>query len=118
MTSDPIITYLSKTLRIVCDDAIEAVIYAPAHHFVIINGPGDHRAVEALGVLDEARAGGPDVENFLEGVEGNGGSGKELPGVGCGEADVGDGEGGQMVGAEGKVFDLDLGSASDLATAQ
>lgn len=90
------------------------MIDAPAHHFVVVDGPGDDGAVEAVGVADEARAGGPDEEDFLEGVEGDGGRGEELAGVGGGEADVGDGEGGEVVRAEGKVFDLGRASVPGL----
>ena len=106
MSSNPIVAYLSKPLRVIGDDAIEAVFDAPAHHLVFVYGPGDDRAVEAVSVRDEAGAGGPDEEDSLEGVEGDGRGGEELPGVGCGKADVGDGEGGQVVRAEREVFDL------------
>jgi hypothetical protein len=86
------------------------VIDVPAHHLIVVDGPGDDGAVEAVGVADEARSGRPDEEDFLEGVEGDGRRGEELAGVGGGEADVGDGEAGEMVRAEGKVFDLGRGS--------
>ena len=56
-------------------------------------------------VADEARAGGGE-EDFLQEVEGDGGEAEELAGVGGGEADVGDGVGGEVVGAEGKIFCL------------
>ena len=59
-----------------------------------------------MGGADEGWAGGPHEEDFLQHVEGDGGDGQELRGVGGGEADVGDGEGGEVLGAEGQVFHL------------
>ena len=106
MPANPIIADLSKPFRVVCDDTIKAVIYAPAHHFIAIDGPGDHGPLEAVGIINEARARGPDIEAFLVHVEGDGGGGEELPRVGCRKANIGDGERGEVMGAEGEVFDL------------
>ena len=65
-----------------------------------------------MSVLDEARAGGPDEEDFLQEVEGDVRGGEELAGVGGGEADVGDGVVWQVVGAEGKELGLQTGKSA------
>ena len=45
-----------------------------------------------MSIADEAGSRGPEEEDLLQQVEGDGGDGEELAGVGDGEADVGDGE--------------------------
>ena len=57
-------------------------------------------------ILDEARAGRPDKEDFLEQVEGNIWGGEKLAGVGGGEANVGYGEVGEIVSAKREIFGL------------
>lgn len=61
--------------------------------------------MEGAGVAQEFGAEGAH-EHFLQQVEGDGGVREEAAGVGEREADVGNGEGGEVGGAEGEEFEL------------
>ena len=98
----PLVTDVEEELRVVRDDAVEFPLDTPPHHLRLVDRPHVQRsALFGLGVADEARPEDGQHEGFLQHVEGDVGDGQELARVRDGEANVRDGEGGQVLRAEG-----------------
>lgn len=100
----PLLAHLQKPLGVIGADAVETLANRPAHLLLVVNGPRVHRPTFPSGFSEEARSEVGDQEGLHEHVEGDVGGAEELAGVGRGEADVGDGEGGEVLGAEGEVL--------------
>ena len=93
-----------ELVRVVGDDAVEALADAPAHHALVVDGPGDDGALPGARVLEEGTGERAGVQGALQHVEGGVRVAEEVAGVGGGEADVGDGKGREVVGAERQVL--------------
>ena len=95
----PFVAYLQESLRIIGANSIESLPDGPSHLVLIVDGPRIHRSAFPSRIFDEARAKVGHTESVLEHIERNIGGAEELSRIRGGEADVGGGEGGKVLGA-------------------
>ena len=101
----PLVADLQEPLRVVRDDAIEALVDAPPHHVQLVDRPRVQRPPSRPDLAHEARAEVRQHEGLLQHVEGDVGDGEEFARVRDGEADVRDWEGRKVLRAEGEELD-------------
>ncbi len=100
-----VLAHLQKLLGVVGNHPVNLVADAPPHHVLIVDRPDEDRSMGGFGVLQERLARGTD-ENLLQQVERHIRRFEELSGVAQIEANVGDGETGQIAIAEREVAGL------------
>ena len=91
VAAGPAVADLEEELRVVGDDAVDALADAPLHPLFLVHGPDKDPAVGVPGGGDEAGAARSD-QDLLEKVEVDVGLLEELGGVGERPADVGCGK--------------------------
>ena len=101
----PLVADLQEPLRVVRNHAVEFPFDGPLHHGFLVDGPHVQRSPFCFGVADEACAEEGQHERLLQHVERYVRNREELARVRYGEADVRDGEGGEVFCAEGEELD-------------